>query len=121
MSMKNIVLAGAAATFMAGSALAADPVTLTDGQMDTVSAGFSLLIAGGLIGPTGAIGEGIAGTALTQFATSDQFVISPDGTALATLTTATARNDVQLRAVSSGIGAVGSLGNVAFAGFANFP
>jgi hypothetical protein len=117
MSMKKILLAGVAATFMAGSALADEAITLSDGQLDNVTGGaFSLLIGAGLIGPSAAIGEAVNGTTLTQFATSDQFVINPQGTALATLTTATARNDVQLQAISSGGGLVGSLGSIALAG-----
>lgn len=39
MSMKKILLAGVAGTFIAGTAMATEPVTLTDNQMDTVSAG----------------------------------------------------------------------------------
>jgi hypothetical protein len=122
MSMKNIVLAGVAATFMAGSALADEPVTLTDAQLDNVTGGvFSLLVGTGLIGPSLAIGEAVTGTTLTQFATSDQFTISPSGTALATLTSASARNDVQLRSISSGGGLVGNVGSIAIAGFIQVP
>jgi Mn2+/Fe2+ NRAMP family transporter len=122
MSMKNIVLAGVAATFMAGSAVAAEPVTLTDAQLDNVTGGiFSVVFGTGLIGPSLAVGEAVTGTTLTQFATSDQFSISPDATALATLTSASARNDVQLRSISSGGGLVGNVGSIAIAGFIQVP
>jgi hypothetical protein len=122
MSMKNIVLAGVAATFMAGSALAAEPVTLTDAQLDNVTGGvFSLLVGTGLIGPSLAIGEAVTGTTLTQFATSDQFTVSPNGTALQTLTQSEVVNNISLRSISSGGGLVGNVGSIALAGFIQVP
>ena len=47
MSLKNLFLASAAATFIAGSAMAAEPITLTDSQMDSVAGGFTLSLLGG--------------------------------------------------------------------------
>lgn len=47
MSLKNLFLASAAATLIAGSAMAAEPVTLTDSQMDSVAGGFTLSLLGG--------------------------------------------------------------------------
>jgi len=58
MSIKNALLAGVAGAFLAGSAMAAEPVTLTNDEMDAVTAGFNLTIALGLQGPVGAAGFG---------------------------------------------------------------
>jgi hypothetical protein len=122
MSMKNIVLAGVAATFMAGSAVAAEPVTLTDAQLDNVTGGiFSVVFGTGLIGPSLAVGEAVTGTTLTQFATSDQFTVSPNGTALQTLTQSEVVNNISLRSISSGGGLVGNVGSIALAGFIQVP
>lgn len=48
MSLKNLFLASAAATLIAGSAMAAEPITLTDSQMDAVNGGFTLNLLGGV-------------------------------------------------------------------------
>jgi hypothetical protein len=56
MSMKNALLAGVAGTFVAGAAMAAEPVTLSDVQMDQVSAGFTLTLGLGLQGPAAVLG-----------------------------------------------------------------
>jgi len=59
MSMKNAVLAGVAGTLLAGTALASEPVTLTDTQMDGVTAGiFSASVALGLQSPAVVLGFG---------------------------------------------------------------
>lgn len=122
MSMKKILLAGVAATCMAGGTVAAEPVALNDAQLDNVTGGvFSAVISGGLIGPSGGIGEAVSGSTLTQFATVDQFTAAPDGSALATFTAASAQNDIVLRSISGTAGGVGSLGNISFAGFIAVP
>jgi hypothetical protein len=57
MSMKNALLAGVAGTFVAGAAMAGEPVALSDGQMDQVTAGlFSTSFGVGLQGPAAVIG-----------------------------------------------------------------
>ena len=63
MSMKKTVLMAAAGTLLATSAFAAEPVKLSDGQMDDVTAGFRLLLALGTTagGGTQTLGLG-AGT-----------------------------------------------------------
>lgn len=48
MSIKKTLLAGVAGTLFTGGAMAAEPVHLTDQQMDDVSAGLSLTLALGL-------------------------------------------------------------------------
>lgn len=48
MSIKKSLLAGVAGTLVAGAAMAAEPVALTDAQLDDVSAGLSLSLALGL-------------------------------------------------------------------------
>jgi hypothetical protein len=59
MSMKNALLAGVAGTFVAGAAMAAEPVTLSDTQMDQVTAGLlSASFGVGLQGPAAVLGFG---------------------------------------------------------------
>lgn len=45
--MYKTIIAGVAGAMLAGSAMAAEPVKLTDGQMDDVTAGFRLAAGGG--------------------------------------------------------------------------
>jgi len=127
MSMKKILLAGVAGTFIAGSAMAAEPVTLTDGQMDGVSAGaLNLTLAFTSIGQFDAFNSSaIVGTVLNQTATSEQLVLTPGGTAVASLieTQAVAGVDVQQSSLLNG-GTMFSEGMLAAAGqlgIVNFP
>jgi len=120
MSMQKILLAGVAATFMAGSAVSAEPITLSDSQLDNVSGGFSVLVAGGLIGPSFTFGESAGGGALTQFATSDQFVVGGSGQ-LSTLTTATSRNDLLLVVADPTAGVLDNAGSISFSAFFQQP
>ncbi len=68
MSMKKTVLMAAAGTLLATSALAAEPVKLSDGQMDDVTAGFRLLLA---LGTTGGGGTGTFGLGAGTFDAGD--------------------------------------------------
>ncbi len=78
MSMKKILLAGFAGTLLAGSAMAAEPMTLTDSQLDGVSAGATLVAGIALVGPFQALGgQSLSFTDLSQVATVEQFAGNP--------------------------------------------
>lgn len=80
MSMNKMLLAGVAGTLLAGSAMAAEPMKLTDSQMDDVSAGLTLTGGLGLVGPFFAGGQqSLAFTDLSQVATSESFTGTPTG------------------------------------------
>ena len=68
MSMKKTVLMAAAGTLLATSAFAAEPVKLSDGQMDDVTAGFRLLLA---LGTTAGGGTATAGLGAGTFNAGD--------------------------------------------------
>lgn len=69
MSTKTLMAAGVAGAFLAGSAaMAAEPVKLTDGQMDDVTAGFRLLLA---LGTTGGGGTETLGLGAGTFDAGD--------------------------------------------------
>jgi len=120
MSMNKILLAGVAATFMAGSAVAAEPITLSDSQLDNVTGGFTVLVAGGLIGSSFTVGESAGGGSLTQFATSDQFVVGGPGQ-LSTLTQASSRNDVLLVVADPTTGVLSNDGSISLSAFFSSP
>lgn len=50
MSIKKTLLAGVAGTLLAGGAMAAEPMTLSDSQMDDVAAGLTLTVGLGFTG-----------------------------------------------------------------------
>lgn len=78
MSIKNILLAGAAVTMLAGTAMAAEPTKLTDAQMDDVAAGFTLTAGLALVGPFGALNfNSLQFTDLSQVATLEQIAVTP--------------------------------------------
>jgi hypothetical protein len=79
MSIKKTLLAGAAVTMIAGTAMAAEPTKLTDAQMDDVSAGFLTLTGGlALVGPFDSVGfNNMQFTDLSQVATVEQVAITP--------------------------------------------
>ena len=121
MSMKNLFLAGAAATMLATSAMAAEPMKLTNSQMDDVTAGLSLSLdlALGLTGP-------VAGINNTQFnslsqaeiATSNQTTI---GTSITSLRQTAALGVNQITSASTtGGGVAFSAGTLAVGGSASF-
>lgn len=107
MSFKNLFLASAAATLIAGSAMATEPVVLSDAQMDSVAGGatVSLLGGAGIVGPL-AVLNASSFTTLSQGETvqSNQTVIQP--TSVSSLRT------VQSIAVNSATGT--SLSNSGF-------
>lgn len=60
--MNKMILAGVAGAFLAGSAaMASEPVKLTNGQMDDVTAGFRLLAGFNLLGSANVATTGIGG------------------------------------------------------------
>lgn len=102
MSMKNLFLAGAAATMLATSAMAAEPVKLTASQMDGVTAGFNLDLdlALALTGPIR--GRNLTTSVAIQEAsmlTTNQVVI---GTAVTSLRQTSATGTNQLQTTSLG-------------------
>jgi hypothetical protein len=80
MSFKNLFLASAAATLIAGSAMATEPVVLTDAEMDAVAGGanISLLGGAGVVGPL-AVLNATSFSTLSQGETSqsNQTIIQP--------------------------------------------
>jgi hypothetical protein len=56
MSIKKSLVAGVACTFMAGAAAAAEPMALTEAEMDSVTAGLTLIGGVGASLLTGAVG-----------------------------------------------------------------
>lgn len=73
MSIKNTLLAGVAGTLLAGTAMAAEPMKLTNAQLDDVAAGFTITAGLALIGPFNAIGQNqLQFTELSQVATVEQ-------------------------------------------------
>jgi hypothetical protein len=80
MSITKTLLASVAGTLLAGAAMAAEPTTLTDAQMDDVAAGLTLVGAIGLIGPFDALNfSGLQFTDLSQTATTDQVAVTATG------------------------------------------
>lgn len=102
MSMKNLFLAGAATTMLATSAMAAEPVTLTNSQMDDVTAGINLDVdlALALTGPMTARNLTTA-TAIqdASMLTTNQVVI---GTSVTSLRQTSATGTNQIQATSAG-------------------
>lgn len=81
MSIKKTLLAGVAGTLLAGGAMAAEPVKLTDSQMDDVAAGLSLTLGLGLTtGFTAANSTLFEVNELSTTATDEQ--VGFDGTVL---------------------------------------
>lgn len=65
--MNKIILAGVAGAFLAGSAaMASEPVKLTNGQMDDVTAGFRILAGFNLLGSANTATTGVGGGTPTQ-------------------------------------------------------
>ncbi len=65
--MNKMIIAGVAGAFLASSAaMASEPVKLTDGQMDDVTAGFRLLAGLNLLGSAGSITAGVGTSSTTQ-------------------------------------------------------
>lgn len=114
MSMKNLVLAGVAATLMAGSAMAAEPVVLSDADLDNVSGGGSILAAASFGIAQLGVGETVVGGTLNQQATLSRTQISPNLLSVSTLNIAEARNDTQITATNPGGGTL-VLSGVTFA------
>lgn len=78
MSIKTTLLAGAAVTMLAGTAMAAEPTKLTDAQMDNVAAGFTFTGGLALVGPFDAVNfNNLQFTDLSQVATVEQVAITP--------------------------------------------
>lgn len=77
MSIKKSIVAGVAGALMAGSAMAAEPAVLTDGEMDSVNAGLTLI--GGLGASILTGGVGFDQTSIQQinaFAVNEQACIN---------------------------------------------
>lgn len=69
--MNKMIIAGVAGAFLAGSAaMASEPVKLTDGQMDDVTAGFRLLAGLNLLGSAGSATVGVGSATTTQSQTA---------------------------------------------------
>lgn len=115
MSMKNLVLAGVAATLMAGSAMAAEPVVLSDTDLDNVTGGDSLLGAASFGIAQLGIGTTVTGGTLNQQATLSNTLVSPDLQSIATSNIAEARNDTSIVATNPGGGSL-VLSGLTFAG-----
>jgi len=122
MSMKNALLAGVAGALVAGSAMAAEPVALTNDEMDAVTAGFSLTLALGLQGPVGAAGFGSSTfTTLNQTAITEAF---QTGTSAGTSGTFTSQGAVgtTFQTDGAGAGAISFIGpSVGVGGTIDFP
>jgi hypothetical protein len=121
MSMKNLVLAGVAATLMAGSAVAGEPVVLSDSDLDNVNGG-GVLLAGASFGVLQlGIGEVVTGGTLNQQATLSSTAISPNLLSVAQTNIAEARNDTAIVATNPGGGSL-VVSGATFAGvlIANF-
>ena len=121
MSMKNLFLAGAAATMLATSAMAAEPVKLTNSQMDDVTAGLSLslTLALGLTGTVAGINNSQFNSASqAEIATSESTTI---GTSVSSLRQAAALglNTIQSASTSGG-GVAFSSGTLAVGGSVSF-
>jgi hypothetical protein len=122
MSIKNIFLAGAAATFIAGSAFAAEPVKLADSQMDDVTAGLTslnLTLALALAGPVvGAQNNSFDSLQQTEFATVETISI---GTAVTSARQAQGLSATQINSTSLGGGGIAfSAGNLTLGGSLGF-
>ena len=77
MSITKTLLAGVAGTLFAGAAMAAEPVQLTDAQLDDVAAGITLVGAISLIGPFDAVNfQNLQFVELSQTATVDQVAVT---------------------------------------------
>lgn len=118
MSIKNIFLAGAAATLIAGSAMAAEPMKLADSQMDSVTGGLTSLsgvLAVSLGGPiVGANNNSFDSLQQTEFATTDVVSI---GTSVTSTRTAQGLSANQINSTSLGGGGIAfSAGNLTLGG-----
>jgi hypothetical protein len=117
MSMKKLVLAGVAATLMAGSAMAAEPVVLSDADLDNVNGG-GVLLAGVSFGIAQlGVGEVVTGGTLNQQATLSRTQISPNLLSVSQINIAEARNDTAIVATNPGGGTL-VLSGLTFAGVA---
>lgn len=99
MSLKNLFLASAAATLIAGSAMAAEPIVLTDAEMDAVNGGASLSLLGGagIVGPLAVLNT-------TNFTTLSQGETAQTNQTVVQPTNVTSLRTVQSIAVNSASG-----------------
>ena len=119
MSIKSALLAGAALSVMATSAMAAEPVRLSDAQLDDVSAGAFVIAAIGLtFGFQATNLNGLSFTEQAQIATVAQLTVSPTG--LRSLDQTQAFAGLGATMTSSGGGLFDSFGQLAAGGSANF-
>jgi hypothetical protein len=123
MSIKKSLVAGVAGALMAGSAMAAEPAVLTDGEMDRVSAGLTLLAGAGLSVLTG--GVGFDQTRIEQinaFAVNEQSCINCGTAGTTFLTTTSGAVGVPLfSGVGESTGLAGTLFNGGFVIDLNIP
>ena len=122
MSIKNTLLAGAAATLIAGGAMAAEPMKLTDSQMDDVAAGLTslnLTVAVALAGTVlGANNTQFDSLQQTEFATVEQVSI---GTAVTSVRQAQGLSATQINSTSLNSGGIAfSAGNLTLGGSLSF-
>lgn len=118
-TLKSALLAGVAGTLLAGTATAAEPVTLTDAQLDEVSAGAFVIAAVGLtFGFQSTNLNGLNFTEQAQTATVAQLSVKPTG--LISLDQTQAFAGLTATMTSNGGGLFDSFGQVAAGGSANF-
>lgn len=122
MSIKNIFLASAAATLIAGSAMAAEPTTLTNAQLDSVNGGIVTLtgtVALTLNGPLlGAGNTQFDSVQTAEFVTIDQQEI---GTSVTSNRQAQGIAQTQINSASLiGGGVAFSAGNLTLGGSFSF-
>ena len=119
MSMKATLLAGVAGSLIAGTAMAAEPVKLTDAQMDEVAAGIFVIGAIGLtFGFQSTNLNGLSFTEQAQTATVAQLAITP--TTLQSLDQTQSLAGLGATMTSSGGGLFDSFGKAAVGFSANF-
>ena len=119
MFVKSPLLAAAAVSVMATSAMAAEPVKLTDAQMDEVAAGIFVIGAIGLtFGFQSTNLNGLSFTEQAQTATVAQLAITP--TTLQSLDQTQSLAGLGATMTSSGGGLFDSFGQVAVGFSANF-
>lgn len=124
MSIKKILLAGVAGTFLASNAMAAEPLTLSDAQLDDVSAGVLNLTLGlAALGDFGTLGvSSSGGTVLSQMATSEQTAITGGGQLIQSLIEVQAAAGIEAFATSvNGGGVMFSDGGLALSGTLSVP
>ena len=123
MSMKNSLLAGAAAAMLLGGAAMADePVTLTDSQMDDVTAGFLFAFAGtgGFlfeIGSATNLGTAVVSeSSSTEQSESSSLTSTPTSASGAASANATAKASIKGTFGGLTLGTMATGGTLAFSG-----